>query len=102
MVDWRKLFKLIPLKVQVGPKSTYDVKWTRDDGTLDHVGITDHNIFNITLNLNLKPKAAIITYLHEVLHAISVAHEVNLTENQILKLERAIYYVLKKGNVFRE
>jgi uncharacterized protein YpuA (DUF1002 family) len=48
------------------------------------------------------PKDKVHTYIHELLHAISEEYEVNLTENQVRALERALYYVLKSDNVFRK
>lgn len=101
-INWKSLYKKIPISIQITKKIKHDITWTRPDDSLDHVGITHHDIKHIVLNLSLKPKEAVHTYLHEVLHAVSEEYSVGLTENQVLALEKAVYYMLKPGNVFKE
>lgn len=103
MVNWKGLFKRIPVKVQLGQRTHYEVTWTRDDPTINHKGVSHHNDEKrIVINLIMKERESVITYLHEVAHAISITHEIDLTETQILKLEKALYYLLKSNNVFKE
>lgn len=55
----------------------------------------------IWINRNIAPDLQVITYLHELLHAISDDYDIGLSERQILKLEKAFPYLLEKGNVFK-
>lgn len=102
MVNWKALYKRIPIAIQLTKRVKYDVTWTRPDPSLDHIGITHLEAKHIVLNLELKAKEAVHTYLHEVLHAISQEYEVNLSEKQVLALEKALYFVLKPNNLFKE
>lgn len=102
VVNWKTYFKQIPVSVQLTKKVKYDVTWTRPDPSIDHMGRTHTDSKNIVVSLDLKPRMAVHTYLHEVLHAISEEYVVNLTEKQVLALEKALYFVLKPGNLFKE
>lgn len=101
-INWKKLFKRIPVSIQLTKKVKYTVLWTRPDPSLDHIGRTHTDSKHIVVDNTLKPKLAVHTYLHEVLHAISEEYEVNLTEKQVLALEKALYFVLKPSNLFKE
>lgn len=102
MVDWGKLFKRIPVSLQLTRGVKYEITWTRPDPSLDHIGRTNPGTKQIVVSLDLKPKLAVHTYIHEVLHAVSVEYGANLTEKQVLALEKALYFVLKPGNLFKE
>lgn len=102
MVNWKALTKFIPNRVQVRRKTHYEICYIDafvDDSVL---GETRFDTKQIVLKDNQPPKEKIHTYIHELLHAISEEYEVGLTETQVRALERAIYYVLKDGNVFRK
>lgn len=101
-INWKKLFKRIPVSIQLTKKVKYDITWARPDPSLDHVGITHLEAKHIVVSLDLKPRAAVHTYIHEVLHAISEEYDANLSEKQVLALEKALYFVLKPGNLFKE
>jgi len=102
MVNWKKLLKSIPHRVQISRKGFYEILYV--DSFLDEstVGETRLDKKQIVLKDKQTPKESVHTYIHELLHAISDEYEVNLTENQVIALERAIYYVLKSNNVFRK
>lgn len=102
MINWSKLYKRIPISVQVTRKVKYDITWTRNDPSLDHMGKTMLDTKHIVLNLDMKPRLATHTYIHELLHAISEEYDVGLSENQVLALEKALYFILKPKNVFKE
>lgn len=102
-LNWKSLYRRIPSSVQVNKKIKYVITWRRDDPSIDHDGIAYHNDDKfIVLKLELKPKEAVHTYIHELLHAISVQYDVGLTENQVLALEKALHFILKPKNVFKE
>lgn len=100
MVDWKKLKRRIPRSVQVG-KSTYEVLWTDDfkDGTT--LGETRFDPKQIIIKKGLSPKLTVHVYFHEFLHSVSHETGANLTENQVLALEKAFYYFVKVDNLFR-
>lgn len=102
MIDWAKYFKRIPVSVQLTKKVKYDVLWTRPDPSLDHIGRTHTDSKQIIVDNTLKPKLAVHTYIHELIHAISEEYKVGLSEKQVLALEKALYFVLKPVNVFKE
>lgn len=102
-MNWKKLRARIPHKVQITPKVFYEVLW----GDLIHKyedcdGVTKPDIKQIVIKQDLKPKEAVLTYLHEVAHAFSIENNIALTETQVLKIEASMYYVLKEGNIFNE
>lgn len=100
---WSKLVKKIPAKVQISKKVTYNVRWADklETKSYDLYGETDLNAKQITILKNMSPKQTIETYIHECLHAFSHEYEINLTENQILAMEKTFYYVLKNDNIFK-
>ena len=99
MTKWKQLRKQIPIKVQIKASIFYDIVWVQEFPT-DCVGMTNFDKRQIQLKLGQTDKETVLTYLHELMHAISGENDINLTENQILKLEKSLYYVLKPANVF--
>lgn len=102
-IKWNKLLSLIPSKVQL---SAHD--WA-------HIGFSskpnnENNLHGcwwpekkvIWVGLHQGDKEKVLTYLHELVHAFSDTHNIGLTEKQVEKIEKALYYVLKKGNVFSD
>lgn len=102
MINWKYYFKRIPVNVQVSKNVKYDILWTKPDPSLDHVGRTHLDSRHIVVSTELGPRMAVHTYIHEFLHAASEEYEVGLTEKQVLALEKALYFVLKPGNLFKE
>ncbi len=102
MIDWKSLYKRIPVFIQLTKKIKYDVTWTRSDPSLDHIGRTHPDSKHIVVSLDLKPRLAVHTYIHEVLHAVSEEYKANLSEKQVLALEKALYFILKDGNIFKK
>jgi len=97
--NWKQLVKAIPPWLQVGKDRWFEVLYTKEfrEG---HVGETRPDSNQIIIQMGHTPKYTIETYLHELLHAISDEHDVSLTEGQIMKLEKAFTYILRKNNVF--
>lgn len=103
-MSWNGLTKKIPSKVQIDKDVSYEVLWSDEISSDDQLmGQTrfDDGHKQIIIRRGLSDKDTIVTYIHEVLHAISMEHGVKLTENQILALERSFYYMLKPNNVFK-
>jgi hypothetical protein len=101
---WKKLSKLIPDRIQIKPKSWYDVVYKPAIEYLDNEchGLTDFDKKLILMNIEQSSRLRVVTYLHEVLHAFSYEYKLGLSEKQILQIEKALYYVLKENNIFKE
>lgn len=104
-INWKKLVKKIPSKVQIAPKVFYDVVWQKEivDTKGNHLyGLSDLTNKVITIKMDMPAKLTIETFAHEILHSFSEEYGLGLTENQVLKMEHAVPYILKKGNIFSE
>lgn len=102
MVNWKNLVKKIPNKVQLSKRGEYEIVWVDSFKQPDVVGETRFDRKQIAIKDKLSPKNTVITYLHEVAHGLSAEHDMQLTENQILALEKGLYYLLKDGNLFKK
>lgn len=102
MVNWKKLIKLVPSVVQVKRNKRYEVVYIDEFHEQPRiVGQMRPSTSQIILKLGQSPKEAIHTYVHELIHLFSDEYEVGLTESQVQKLEKAVYYLLKPGNIFK-
>jgi predicted GTPase len=103
-MNWKRLLKRIPHKVQVTAKVAYSILWATKEihRAEDCYGVTHLDTKQIILTQGQTPKEAVHTYLHEILHSFSEEYDIGLTESQVRKCERALYYILKEGNVFSE
>lgn len=100
--NYKKLAASIPRTVQIGSKEIVTVGFASPVSTDEHLDgcwWPEENLIWIDQHIGDKDK--VITYLHELLHAISDTHDVRLTEKQILALEKSLHYVLKPGNIFK-
>ena len=102
MVNWKKLVKRIPNKVQLSKRGEYEIVWVESFKQDDVVGETRFDRKQIAIKTKMSAKNTVITYLHEVAHGISAEHDADLTENQILALEKSLYYLIKDGNLFKK
>lgn len=102
MVNWKKLVKKIPNKVRLSSKGEYEIVWVDSFKEEDVVGETRFDRKQIAIKSKMSPKTTIITYLHEVTHGLSAEHDAQLTENQVLAIEKGLYYLLKEGNLFKK
>lgn len=103
--NWKKKVAEIPSRVQVAPRIFYNIVWQKEivDTKGNHLyGLTDLTNKVITIKMDMPAKLTIETYIHEYIHAVSEEYELGLTENQVLAMEHALPYVLKKGNIFKE
>jgi len=101
MIKWKLLRRSIPINIKLGRTTNYEVVFVEDFKDGNTLGETRTEPNQIALLINQSDKKMIHTYLHEVLHAISNTYEVGLTEEQVLKLEKAVYYILKPKNIFK-
>lgn len=103
MINWKKLVKRIPHKLQVGKNDFYNVAWVTafDDAT--QLGEFDASRCTLSIKQNQSDKEKVLTYLHEVIHCFSDINGIGLTERQVSLLEKkCLYYVLKSDNIFMQ
>lgn len=101
MIKWKELKSKIPHLVTFKRKS-YEVCWI-DNFKDEHVmGETRFNPRQIVIKNGLSDRETCLTYLHEVMHAVSHECGAELTETQVRVLENMLTDILKKGNIFKE
>lgn len=101
-VNWKSLHSKVNSRIQLARNTFYEVVWThafKDENTL---GETRFDPKQIVIKKDQTDKESVKTYIHECLHAISAEYDVGLTETQVQKLEKALPYLLKPGNIFKE
>lgn len=101
MINWKKHYENIPSCVKIG-NNNYQVLWI-DEFPKDHeqLGESRFEEKQIVINLNQPIKEAVHTYFHEWLHIASFEYKINLTEKQVLNLEKGLKDFLKPGNMFK-
>jgi hypothetical protein len=102
MLNWKRMTKRIPSKVQLTKQASYEIVWVDSFNNEDILGETRFGKSQIAIKKGMSPKLTVTTYLHEVLHGISAEHGIDLTEKQVLAFESAFYYLLKNNNVFKD
>lgn len=100
MANWKELSTRIPPSVHTGKKDRFEVVYVDSFSAPDTVGETRFNPKQIALKNGQSPRELVLTYLHEVIHAVDHTHEIGLTETQVRKLERALIPILKEANLF--
>jgi len=101
MVNWRKLARSIPHRVQITSKVFYEVCFVSDFPDGNTLGETRFEQKQIALKQGLSPKLTVVTYIHELAHAFAFENGANYTENQILASEKSFYFFLKPDNIFK-
>lgn len=97
----KKLLTLIPSQVRITSKVTYEVVWCDNFPNDEHqVGECRPDTKQIVIKTGQSPTEAFKTFLHEVLHAISLETDgMNLTEKQVRLLEDGLFRVGKLNKV---
>lgn len=102
MVNWKRLVKKVPHRIQIKKNVFYEVVYIDDFADGKTMGEARFNERQIVIKRGLSPKNTIVTFLHELTHVASYEYGIDLTENQVLATEGFYYYVLKPGNIFNE
>jgi hypothetical protein len=100
MIKWKQLLTRIPNTVKFG-KTTYEVLWVDAFTNEKTLGETRFDTKQIIIKTGESAKETVHTYLHEIIHALENEYGANLTENQVLALEKGVKDILKKGNIFK-
>lgn len=97
-INWKKLVKQIPGKVQITPKVSYDVVWQKEivdtQGKFLY-GLTDISNKVITIRMDMSAKDTMNTFFHELTHAVDEEFKIGLTENQTLDMENFLPVLIK-------
>jgi predicted RNA-binding protein Jag len=106
-VNWKKLKCRIPHKVSLGQHRVYEVLWVDrfiDPTTMGETRfpVDERNTRQIVLKRDMNARDTVLTYLHELTHAMAYEADITLTESQVRALESKYFHLLKRGNVFNE
>ena len=99
-IKWKTLEQAIPSKVRVKAKTPHIHIGYKALGEKNRLGEYWPTEKIIWIEPMQKSKDVVCTYLHELIHCISDEYDIRLTEKQVLKLEEALPFILKKGNIF--
>lgn len=100
MVKWNKFFCRIPFTVQASRTKKCEVVWIDEFKDPTILGETRFQPDQIVLKKNESKRETVHTFLHEVIHYFSDTYDIGLTETQVKAAEKALYYILKSGNIF--
>lgn len=90
----KKVYPPIPSHIRVTSKRDYAVMHIDEFKDPHQVGSCTNDPPQIIIKKGLSDKEHFSTVLHEVLHSLSFEHDINLTETQVLKLEKALFRLL--------
>lgn len=82
--------------MKTSPKDKFEVLWSDnllDAGGVKLYGMTRFEPNQILLDKEQSDKDAVFTAWHEFLHGLDHSHEIKLTENQVVKLEKCFIYI---------
>ena len=96
-INYKKLKNNIPIIVKAGKskKGNYEVVYVNDFIDGNTLGETTFDKKQIRIKNNLTEKQTVLVFFHEVFHALSAEFNINLTENQVLALEKASPNLIK-------
>ena len=94
-MNWKRIRNNIPSHIQVSKKDTYEIVWVNDFKDEKVLGETRYDSNQIAIKLGLSDKETVLTLYHELYHAISGSYGINLTETQVILLEKSLHYFLK-------
>lgn len=97
MISWKRLRKNIPSSVKV-KKATYEVLWSQEHVSGQNYGETRFDPKQLIIYDDGNDKETVHTFVHELLHAISHEYEINLTEQQVQKLEDSLPVLIQTIN----
>lgn len=95
MINWKRIVKNIPTHIQISRTGIYEILWCKQFENENTLGETRFDRKQIVLKEGQSPKETVSTLLHEVYHAASEEYEIGLTENQVIALEKGVYYLIK-------
>lgn len=94
-VNWKSLRKKIPNRVQVKKDLWYEILWTDEFFHGDLYGEMRPDKKQIVLNKNQGDKETMHTLYHELIHLFIDEYEAKLSEADVAKMEKSLYYIIK-------
>lgn len=91
----KRKYPAIPSHVKTKSKRDYEVTFIDQFKDLKQLGECRQDPPQIVIKTGQSSKEEYSTFIHEVLHALSFDYDINLTESQVLKLEKALLNLLK-------
>jgi len=101
-ISWKKYRKSIPHKFKVSSKRSFEIVFISEFSDPLVLGETRFDPPQIVIRSNLTDKETVMTFWHEMLHAISDEHSIALTEQQVVKLEKSLPSLIKLLNEFKK
>lgn len=91
----KRKYPTFPSHIRITPKKDYQIVYIDEFKDVEQLGECRFNPPQIIVKKGTPPKEEFGTICHEVAHAMSEEYDINLTENQVLRLEKAIVAVLR-------
>lgn len=93
-IQWKKIRNKIPSSVVVN-KKRYEVLWVDSFADPEVLGEKRVDPNQIVLKTGESDKETVLTFGHELLHAVADEYEAKLTETQVRKLEKGFPDLIK-------
>lgn len=91
---WKSLRNKIPTHITIN-KRNYEILWCESFADPDVLGEKRVDPCQIVLKTGESDKETVMTFGHELIHAIADEYQAGITESQVQKLERAIPDLIK-------
>lgn len=90
-----KLLAKIPSHIRITPKVTYEIVFIEDFADGKTCGECRYNTKQIVIKKGQSATETFKTVLHEILHAVALENEFELTEKQVRALEESLFRLMK-------
>lgn len=80
----------LPSEIKLTPKESYQLVFIKEFQHENVLGECDPNARQIKIKAGLSNKQTVSVLIHEIVHAMSFTHELNITENRTEGLELAL------------
>lgn len=91
----KKKYPPIPSHIRLTAKRDYEVTYINNFKDPKQLGECRWEPPQIVIKTGQSDKENFSTVLHEIIHAVSFEEDINLTETQVLKLEKGLLRLLR-------
>lgn len=95
-----KLLSKLPSHIRITPYVSYELVYIPEFANKKILGETRPDTKQIVIKSNEPPGQTVSTIIHEILHAIALENDFELTEKQVLALEDGIVRALRLNKIF--
>lgn len=88
-------YPAIPSHIKTKPKRDYEITFIDQFKDQKQLGECRQDPPQIVIKTGQSPKETYSTFIHETLHSLSFDYKINLTEKQVLLLEKALLNFLR-------